>query len=40
VLDCASALHCDRDRWWGRVLVGLFGSIDRRALRKWQVRLV
>jgi serine/threonine protein kinase len=40
LLDFASALRFDRETWWGRVGVMLFGWVDRRALRKWRVRLV
>lgn len=40
LLDFASALRFDRKTWWGRTGVVLFGLIDRRALRKWRVRLV
>jgi serine/threonine protein kinase len=40
LLDFASALRFDRSTWWGRVAVALLGWVDRRALRKWQVRLV
>jgi len=40
LLDFASALRFDRSTWWGRVGVALLGWVDRRALRKWQVRLV
>jgi len=40
VLDFASALRFDCDTWWGRRSVALLGRLDRRALRKWQVRLV
>jgi serine/threonine protein kinase len=39
LLDFASALRFDRSTWWGRVGVVLLGSVDRRALRKWRVRL-
>jgi len=38
--DFASAMRFDRSTWWGRVGVALLGWVDRRALRKWQVRLV
>lgn len=37
VIDFASALRFDNATWWGRMLVGLLGSVDRRALRKWRV---
>lgn len=40
LLDFASALRFDCDTWWGRRSVALLGRLDRRALRKWQVRLV
>jgi len=40
LLDFASALRFDRKTWWGRAGVVLFGWVDRRALRKWRVRLV
>ncbi len=40
LLDFASALLFDRATWWGRSAVALLGWIDRRALRKWRVRLV
>lgn len=40
LLDFASALRFDRTCWWGRTGLVLLGWIDRRALRKWQVRLV
>ncbi len=39
LLDFASALRFDSTRWWGRTGVTLLGWIDRRALRKWRVRL-
>jgi serine/threonine protein kinase len=39
LLDFASALLFDPRTWWGRAGVVLFAWIDRRALRKWQVRL-
>jgi serine/threonine protein kinase len=39
LLDFASALRFDRTTWWGRAGVVLFAWVDRRALRKWQVRL-
>jgi len=39
LLDFASALRFDRSTWWGRVGVTLLGWVDRRALRKWRVRL-
>lgn len=40
VIDFASALRFDNATWWGRMLVGLLGSVDRRALRKWRVRIL
>ncbi len=40
LLDFASALRFDRSSMWGRIGVALLGWIDRRALRKWQVRLL
>jgi tRNA A-37 threonylcarbamoyl transferase component Bud32 len=40
LLDFASALRFDQETWWGRACVVLLGWVDRRALRKWQVRLV
>ncbi len=40
VLDFASALRFDCSTWWGRGGVALLGTLDRRALRKWRVRLV
>lgn len=40
VLDFASSLHFDVTSLVGRSLVRLFGSLDRRALQKWQIRLV
>lgn len=39
LLDFASALRFDPRTWWGRIGVVLFAWVDRRALRKWQVRL-
>jgi RIO-like serine/threonine protein kinase len=39
LLDFASALRFDSSTWWGRVGVRLLGWLDRRALKKWQVRL-
>jgi predicted Ser/Thr protein kinase len=39
LLDFASALRFDRSTWWGRVGVVALGWVDRRALRKWQLRL-
>ena len=39
LLDFASALRFDPRTWWGRIGVALFAWVDRRALRKWQVRL-
>jgi hypothetical protein len=40
VIDFASALRFDNATWWGRMLVGLLGSVDRRALQKWRVRIL
>jgi serine/threonine protein kinase len=40
VIDFASALRFDSATWWGRMLVGLLGSVDRRALQKWRVRIL
>ena len=40
LLDFASALRFDQETWWGRACVVLLGWVDRRALRKWQVRLL
>lgn len=40
VLDFASALRFDATTLLGRLLIALFGWFDRRALRKWRVRLV
>jgi hypothetical protein len=40
VLDFASALCFDPATWWGRALVHVLGWVDRRALRKWRVRLL
>jgi serine/threonine protein kinase len=39
LLDFASALRFDASTRRGRMLVGLLGSVDRRALRKWRARL-
>ena len=39
LLDFASALRFDPRTWWGRAGVVLFAWVDRRALRKWKVRL-
>jgi serine/threonine protein kinase len=40
VIDFASALRFDNATWWGRMLVGLLGIVDRRALQKWRVRIL
>jgi hypothetical protein len=40
LLDFASALRFDRTSWWGRIGVVLLAWVDRRALRKWRVRLI
>lgn len=39
VLDFASALLFDPSTWLGRLGVGVFAGLDRRALRKWRARL-
>jgi serine/threonine protein kinase len=39
LLDFASALRFDATKRSGRILVGLLGWFDRRALRKWRARL-
>lgn len=39
VIDFASALRFDVSTRRGRLLLGLFAAHDRRALRKWKVRL-
>lgn len=39
VLDFATALLFDAATRWGRLWVRMLGAFDRRALRKWQVRL-
>lgn len=39
LIDFASALRFDVSTRRGRLLLGLFATIDRRALRKWKIRL-
>ncbi|MHA7836278.1 MAG: protein kinase family protein [bacterium] len=39
LLDFASALRLDPERWPARWLLRLLASVDRRALEKWRVRL-
>lgn len=39
LIDFASALRFDLSTRRGRLLLGLFAALDRRALRKWKIRL-
>ncbi|MEM9175103.1 MAG: hypothetical protein AAGC67_07700 [Myxococcota bacterium] len=40
LIDFASALRFDASRPWGRAACAVLGTLDRRALEKWRVRLV
>ena len=40
LIDFASALRFDASKPWGRAACAALGTIDRRALDKWRVRLI